>query len=921
MKKGLCTLIVTLLTLCIGASYAETSKEYKHDLGDNISYEYNSNDEGDDLIVFNRFELGAEEKIEKVKFYSKESGLNYKLYLMDDFDEQLKELDDKDFYMNHKIDDFLVDSGQTATDGWITIEVDKPVLVTSGCATAVGIFVEGSVDNGKLVAVSMPGQAKKGKVYQPEFASGKFLIDTTESSYNIGYPLLRVITSLKEEVTVEEAKDPGYPMVFDAREKLWVTPVKNQEQSGPCWAFAALGAVEHYYMKTTDKLIDLSENHMMHHHGYFKQMVDTDDSLTIDQLIVKEGGTRAMAVNYLVNHKGPVLEADDPYDPSFKRVGPAKSPRVFSIQGIEYIEDGDRVHMKQAIMDYGGVSSSMYTDFYHLDEFENRVTGSCYYNVEDRTENHQILIVGWDDNYSKQNFVKKPRDNGAWIVKDSSGFKTGDQGYKYVSYEDKYIAKNMFAVTQIKDLNSYSKTYDHEEYGRSKEVDGWGYVDPSLDAYFNRYVAEKEESLTSVGFYTLGENTHYKIFVIKDFDDVIKATGVEAYEDTIKHFQVKSGVIKTSGYHTVDLDDLIQLDKNQVFAVGVHLTTEGVDKPYSFEIEDKPHGRYTAQVHEMETYAPHDWSDGDLLSDVNPFKNSQVGNLCLKAYTNGQKTPPSTKKTQVKMIVDKESVKAKEELQVKIVLENAQDTQGIDYTLTYDSNAFEKIGHQILMKDTINIDCMVTETPGKLRVIMPLSKGIASEERVALMSLVFKAKAFVNQKDGSVQFTYMGVGKSDGSFGEIDNLPSSIIPIVSGTLDNVDELSTYIKNKKIWLGTLEKGNQHGMYPGKMVKKFQKKLKGAEKALKAGIGKEEAYELKVDLLKVEATLRASRVIDMNGNNALDIGDLAWSASFYDKRLGASPSEGGRIVDLDNNGLVDAFDISIIANRYFINFGNH
>lgn len=732
--------MIIALLLCIGTTYAESKQEYRHDSGEDISYEYNSSDEGDDLIFFNRFELGAEEKIEKIKLYSKQNGLNYKLYLMNDFDEQLENLSDKDFYMNNKIDDFLVHSGRTDMAGWITIELKSPILVTSGSATGVGVFIEGRVDNGKLVPVSNLGQAKKGKVYQPEFASGKFLIDTTEATYNIGYPLVRIMTTLEKEVVVEATKDPGYPMLFDAREKNWVTSVKNQEKSGPCWAFAALGAVEHHYMKKTGKSIDLSENHMMHHHGYFENVVDTDDNLNIDQLIVKAGGTREMAVNYLINRKGPILEKNDPYDSSFKRVGPKNSPKALNIQGIEYIGDGERVHMKQAIMDYGAVSSSMYTDFYHLEDFENPETGSCNYTVDDRTENHQILIVGWDDNYSKHNFVKKPSENGAWIVKDSSGIKTGDQGYKYVSYEDNYIAKNMFAITQIEDVNRYTKHYDHEEYGFSKELDRWGYVNQELDGYFNRYVSEKEEQLTSVGFYTLGEETEYKIFVIKDFDRVIGNNSVDEYDEKIKDYQVKSGIIKSSGYHTIDLDDLIELEKNQVFAVGIHLTTKGVDKPYAFEVEDKLHRRYTANVDVKETYAPHDWSDGDLLSDVNPFKNSQIGNLCLKVYTDEKAHMTSKSSAQVKMIVDKESVKAKDEIRFKIILEKAQDTQGIDYTMTYDNRVFEKIDQHILIDNAIGIDCMMTETPGKLRVIMPLSKEIGHGDVVEIMECVFRAK-------------------------------------------------------------------------------------------------------------------------------------------------------------------------------------
>lgn len=113
-----------------------------------------------------------------------------------------------------------------------------------------------------------------------------------------------------------------------------------------------------------------------------------------------------------------------------------------------------------------------------------------------------------------------------------------------------------------------------------------------------------------------------------------------------------------------------------------------------------------------------------------------------------------------------------------------------------------------------------------------------------------------------MQFTYMAVGKSDGSFGEIDNLPTSTIAIVSGTLADVEEVKTYIKESTNWIETLEKGNKHGMYPVTSVEKFQTELKSAGYNLKTTTNKEHAQQIKANLLKSEAALRASRIIDIN-----------------------------------------------------------
>ena len=72
------------------------------------------------------------------------------------------------------------------------------------------------------------------------------------------------------------------------------------------------------------------------------------------------------------------------------------------------------------------------TDEVRKDGFLNRDTWAQYTD-EDRTTNHAVCIVGWDDSYPRENFNEGhlPEGDGAWIVKNSWGSET-----EYATRED-----------------------------------------------------------------------------------------------------------------------------------------------------------------------------------------------------------------------------------------------------------------------------------------------------------------------------------------------------------------------------------------------------------------------------------------------------------------------------------------------------
>ena len=85
-------------------------------------------------------------------------------------------------------------------------------------------------------------------------------------------------------------------------------------------------------------------------------------------------------------------------------------------------------------MKYGAVVANMHYSKNYLNTDQ-----VSYYMPDSKGMNHDIVVVGWNDTYSRYNFKNTPPGDGAFIIRNSWGPDWGEDGYFYLSYYIDYF--------------------------------------------------------------------------------------------------------------------------------------------------------------------------------------------------------------------------------------------------------------------------------------------------------------------------------------------------------------------------------------------------------------------------------------------------------------------------------------------------
>ena len=356
--------------------------------------------------------------------------------------------------------------------------------------------------------------------------------------------------TVNDEPTEENQSD--LPSKFDLRDIIEISR-KDQASHGLCWDFASLRSTETNLALRKNENRDFSEMHVSYLMS--SKMIGTRN---ID---VNEGGNFDTFIQY-ANYTGLVDEEKVPYktyeeDEYLDFLDLPSDTRVTSVRKFktsDYNIEEQILDIKNHVQQYGSVVININGDL--IKTPKNNISspneGVLYcpdYSYNCSWSNHAISIIGWDDNYSKDNFyaVEKdgketsPSKNGAWIAMNSWG---ESSEIVYISYEDYTILDDvsgvvstnpedgtkiddLFKTNEVKDALSFNLQNIGYEYSGEKYIvtinDGKLYDVTTIDLSNKeisdetlRDIVDDLSNLPNIGYIDLSHNNISDLSLLKE---------------------------------------------------------------------------------------------------------------------------------------------------------------------------------------------------------------------------------------------------------------------------------------------------------------------------------------------------------------------------------------------------------------------
>ena len=453
----------------------------------------------------------------------------------------------------------------------------------------------------------------------------------------VPFDLPKLEVSKKEGIPAQRAA--VVPDFYDGRSKIGA--VRNQNPYASCWTFAAMASAEAGMIARglADTALDLSEYQMARffYNNVNDPLENTAGDKTIgrvngidiadDGTYLDIGGNNMFATWSMAGWKAGAEESAAPYE-SIASTG-AKLPDSAAFHDIAHLQNAywfplstdaaEQQLVKKMIMEYGAVAAS----YRHDDISSMNYATNAYYNDRISGYGHAVSIVGWNDNYSRTNFLEghQPAENGAWLVRNSWGTGWGENGYFWMSYEEATLDGTAM-VFLFESADNYDYNYQYDGSCGIKALS------TGEEVTFSNVFKVKGSSLQCLEAVSVGiksNNTPYSIQIYMDSQEGNPTSGKAMFAIP------QTGTTTYTGYHTIKLKEPIILQPGHTFTVALTLPEGGsgfLDASYK-------NGEWIR----FENNTDRNQSFAEIAGDVIDLSDTYGGSMRIKAFTNTYSGP------------------------------------------------------------------------------------------------------------------------------------------------------------------------------------------------------------------------------------------------------------------------------------------
>ena len=541
------------------------------------------------------------------------------------------------------------------------------------------------------------------------------------------------------EVDLSEIPEYYLPSLGDS------TVIKDQNPFGTCWAFSGISSVESNLLRKrhndfnnpaaykldftkASNEIDLSELYLAYENcepipsgsqageGIASMSNDINNHFAV-------GGFASSLQAIFSAWDGPVTEEQEPYEPvSAEDEGAAvyalrneekdrNDPPAAHIQKYIYLDSPSIFHVdlnqkiyrydsydaaavenvKQALYQYGALMLSYGADQSMPNEDGNGTyfdykNWSQYNSADVMSMNHMVSVVGWNDNFPKENFSTEsgttPPQNGAWLIKNS----WGNFDLMYEKFGDRLV-EVLDAAKGTPDELTYDRYYN---YGiKDAQGHGTGYfwlsyydhsitaisaldADDAADGFDYDYIYQYDHSLpmsfSMISLPTNNADTRVANVFTAEQDETLYAVSVQTPQPNCKLelqvFQLEdeeitdptTGTLMTTmtlevpekGFQTIDLIKPISLSRGSRFAIVEKVTSSNNISWLNLETILNPELQTPENINPItdtvvsnpgESYAFVNngtsmvWVNAESLNETPAGSVFAFGNAYIKAYT------------------------------------------------------------------------------------------------------------------------------------------------------------------------------------------------------------------------------------------------------------------------------------------------